>query len=63
MTVKPAVHHLPPPSRPQAERSVKGLRVLSFVAEVCPSPCEGLLAEDEKGRTYCLECGERFRLR
>jgi hypothetical protein len=59
---KPArVHLMPPPAHPKPERS-RGLRVLSIVAEVCPSPCEGMLAEDHQGRTYCLECGERFRL-
>jgi hypothetical protein len=59
---KPArVHLMPPPANPRA-KTIRGLRVLSIVAEVCPSPCEGMLAEDHQGRTYCLECGERFRL-
>lgn len=59
--MKPA-RFLPPPAHPKPERTASGLRVLSIVAEICPTPCEGMLAEDHKGHTYCLECGERFRL-
>jgi hypothetical protein len=36
----PRMHLTPPPANPKAERSAQGLRVLSIVAEVCPTPCE-----------------------